>query len=525
MARFAGTYPTRANELRAASAAARAAVEYSAGSAAAGDVAYSAARAAAAILATDAANVATDAAAYAARAAVHAAEILDDIYEFRVFSYANDSAWSAVSCEAAAFSLGLSVFKLSEQPLWPDRYTPNWITELWTRLRAALPLEDGWQVWIDWYEDRLKGVSDPEEVELVYATVPAEKWEEGPAAANAWIKAWLDELARKPWQVEKKPEPQKPLAVPPKLPAAIEPIIRDGKIALPEAPGAADLDGASLGAALDALRAQILELAADLDGEGNIDKRVPVYLRSLADKLPQAQPSQAELFLVAHEQETLQDYGRTVAAEWPALPAGRFLAVTRAFDRTVRQFPQWRAFKQNAAKDQFDDAQREAAPQLAADFAAALREDGAAENVEPQIADTLEEMCRELDAARDKMRDDRLPAAAGTLPEDIVASIGNILKLIAESALHGVKGAAKTAKDAGAGYAKEFADGVVEQAKKEGKKDGPALIKWAKRTLIAAGAGAAAKAAGLGGVIAAMMDKYPQVAEWLRPIIDCLPHL
>ena len=62
---------------------------------------------------------------------------------------------------------------------------------------ALPPAKDDWQVWIDWYNRRLEGVSDPEEIELVFATVPEKEREAGPAAANKWIKERLEESANK----------------------------------------------------------------------------------------------------------------------------------------------------------------------------------------------------------------------------------------------------------------------------------------------------------------------------------------
>jgi hypothetical protein len=47
---------------------------------------------------------------------------------------------------------------------------------------------EDWDVWIEWYQDRLRGGSRGEAYELVFASVPQEEWDKGPAAANAWIK-------------------------------------------------------------------------------------------------------------------------------------------------------------------------------------------------------------------------------------------------------------------------------------------------------------------------------------------------
>ena len=66
-------------------------------------------------------------------------------------------------------------------------------------------------VWIDWYEERLRGGSRGEDYELVFTSVPQAEWDKGPAAANVWIKAHLpreetpnisDPLALQAWLSE-----------------------------------------------------------------------------------------------------------------------------------------------------------------------------------------------------------------------------------------------------------------------------------------------------------------------------------
>jgi hypothetical protein len=61
----------------------------------------------------------------------------------------------------------------------------------WTAVKAALSTGGDWDVWIDWYDERLRGGSRGEDYELVFASVPDGEWAKGPAAANAWIKAHL----------------------------------------------------------------------------------------------------------------------------------------------------------------------------------------------------------------------------------------------------------------------------------------------------------------------------------------------
>jgi hypothetical protein len=81
-------------------------------------------------------------------------------------------------------------------PLWWTN-PPDWWTNDWERLKAALPDDQDWDVWIDWYEERLIGGSRGEAYELVFASAPQEVCQSGHAAANAWIKVHLPPDARR----------------------------------------------------------------------------------------------------------------------------------------------------------------------------------------------------------------------------------------------------------------------------------------------------------------------------------------
>ena len=102
------------------------------------------------------------------------------------------AAWDEVRADILAFQkLGASA--LADAPLW-SRGSPQWAKDAWAELQSALPRDEDWEVWVDWYEERLRGVSGGEAHDFVFATVPQEEWVKGPAAANAWIKAQLQRL-------------------------------------------------------------------------------------------------------------------------------------------------------------------------------------------------------------------------------------------------------------------------------------------------------------------------------------------
>jgi hypothetical protein len=174
LVRVIAKYPNRANELRAAAlvAAARGAAARNAFVLALGAAAYAAAEAAAldSPFGAPLSAPAPFAAAYAAACAA-----------------ADPAVRMEIRFDASAMQR-LGAGGLADLPLWSESL-PDWCD--WERLRAALPSDEGWDVWIEWYEERLRGGSRGEAYELVFASVPPDVWDRGPAAANAWIKAHL----------------------------------------------------------------------------------------------------------------------------------------------------------------------------------------------------------------------------------------------------------------------------------------------------------------------------------------------
>lgn len=183
LARFAGKYPTRDKEIRAASGAAATYVKDTALAVCATPSSYYIAAASYAINASAADLPAATGALATARAA-----------EARGDNTIIAGLWATILVDVAFLRAGGSARELAEERLWPRGVTPAWAEDLWNRLYAALHEVDGWGVWTQWYEDLLKGGPVPEEIELVYATVPPEKWDEGPPAANAWIAEQLAKL-------------------------------------------------------------------------------------------------------------------------------------------------------------------------------------------------------------------------------------------------------------------------------------------------------------------------------------------
>lgn len=84
---------------------------------------------------------------------------------------------------------GLTPTILAGRPLWPDRITSS-SKAGWDALkRDLLSAGDDWDVWTDWYDDRLAGKRPwRRSLEIARATLPDDLWEQGPKAVNAEIK-------------------------------------------------------------------------------------------------------------------------------------------------------------------------------------------------------------------------------------------------------------------------------------------------------------------------------------------------
>jgi len=190
--------PTQGAEVRtaaafAATAAVRAANAFAGGAATAAAVARAAAVAArAAAYAPDAARAAADAARTAANVAAFAAGATDfaaaaAAANANAAANADDALWRTLRTEMAALENDTNV---AGWELWPDG-SPYWFEESWRDLKAhLLATNEGWEVWTDWYEDRLHDRRFNKALEEARVLMHDEIWEHGPNVVNAQI-AWL----------------------------------------------------------------------------------------------------------------------------------------------------------------------------------------------------------------------------------------------------------------------------------------------------------------------------------------------
>ena len=410
--------------------------------------------------------------------------------------------------------------------LWPGGSPPDFISHRWNELKRELINSGlGWEAWVDWYENRLRGANRSAARELAYIEVPSEFLFDGPERANTWI---LQEIGRLENQSE--PEsglveesapsgPGAPPSIPAAQPAAIEPVWTNRRLTIPKAPTKTDLTGRKFVAALKSLRREMHGFATDISAEANIDKRFAAYVLALAEEIPVRLPRQEELFRLGHAQSVLAGYSKTVSDEWSPILAARYHALSLGFDRTLRQSRLWREFKRNAAKGLLTPDQIRMAGTFANDFAVVLRSDEAKELVDPAIPQTLAEVAeplRKTTPTNNELPKDMIEAGQELLAYDLVESINNILKGIFQAAIWSRIYA--TAKEAGNAYTEAALKSIVTEAKQLGKHTGPALSKWTRRLILG---GTGYYIAGKPLIVWAVAN-YPIAFNWVESAIHFL---
>ncbi len=103
--------------------------------------------------------------------------------------------WSAVSSDATLMEQGRTAPDIAGSQLWADDHQPDPLRWLWREMQAALlAAKQDWEVWTNWYDDRLAGRVRDAERELAYVLIDDALWTQGPAIVNAEIKRRIEEL-------------------------------------------------------------------------------------------------------------------------------------------------------------------------------------------------------------------------------------------------------------------------------------------------------------------------------------------
>jgi hypothetical protein len=156
-------------------------------------------------LASDAAH-----AAYVAARATDVADVAFTAYAVAaaasIYTYANPAATAAFlaaetvdaaartaarAADAVAADCGFlsadTPARLFEQALWLNG-PPSGFSQMWAAARRdLLALDAGFEMWIEWYEERLDGTPLDVALETKRALIPEEVWKQEPKAVNAYI--------------------------------------------------------------------------------------------------------------------------------------------------------------------------------------------------------------------------------------------------------------------------------------------------------------------------------------------------
>jgi hypothetical protein len=397
---------------------------------------------------------------------------------------------------------------LAARPLWLTK-VPAWASDAWRRLETALLKENqDWRVWTDWYRARLEGRPTNEALEIARMLIAEEIWQQGPRAVNAEIVRLIAQHEGLPG-VSTQNEPRRktePPEVPDQRPAAIEPVWQRDLLTLPAQPVTQDLTEAEFIAALAAVRDDLYEFADDLSGEANIDRRFLAYVRRFAGRVPQAPPTQDELFRLGHIQEVVLGYAQIVQSEWPAFLSVRYHQLMLQSERVMRQSPLWRDFKRNAEKMALSEEQVAAAAPLAVTAATALQEGEAREFVDAPVSAALQQLMQTLQQVwrHDETSLEAIEAGNALLAADLIESVNNVLKPIAEAAID---------------YAVGFSKALRKAAKRQGPKDGGKVFMWLLRLALAGAAREAATGSGAFAELHQLIAKFPQAFKWLESVL------
>lgn len=329
----AGTWPTEA------------AVQAAAGAATADDARAPARAAYAAAYAAHSANANTAIDDAKAAAAAAAATVAD--------------AYIQINQDVEAIDNTDGGLTLSSAPLWTGR-VPQELRDRWEGFFHSLPhpRHQNWQVWSDWYFERLRGVSRErpliEPLEIARVLIPDEYWKQGPAHVNAIIagleethreEAMRDAEERDPADETDVDGPVDVLDIPAQRPAIIEVEPHsDGKLHRRRSPPPEGDDGEADADLRDAYAAHRTILSS-LE-KSDPGRNWPDLNRALDDYAAAIGPSYDAIDVIALgvQGERLGQYAGRANEELMAGPAADLTALLAAHAVFIRQFPRWRRY-------------------------------------------------------------------------------------------------------------------------------------------------------------------------------------
>ena len=241
---------------------------------------------------------------------------------------------------------------LARTPLWQGGMPPT-LAASWNKLKARLiEADEGWDVWIDWYEARLHGHPEPNEaLEVARVLIPDTDWERGPAYVNRVIAELMERHA---------PKSPVPPSLPDPLPSPVSFEIRDGAVHKAPSPTPAPPDVRRAGAesAWTALKEFLVDLAGSSAGQNHprIGRMLDRCRAAFGDEF-----QQMDVVMLGVHASRLDQMARRVDEILMPEDAANLVAFNAQLGLFLGQFPEWSEYARGIA-DRFgsDEAEQKA---------------------------------------------------------------------------------------------------------------------------------------------------------------------
>ncbi len=386
--------------------------------------------------------------------------------------------WQEIFADADRLDEAQASRDLMRFPLWSGGAPLGLLADRWRTLKhALLALDTNWQVWTDWYDDRLRGFDNSgsrpliEGLERARVLIPNEDWDKGPKHVNALIA----EL-----------EAENRANTPQQKPAIIEVAYGEDNVVhrLPSRPPEPrdDAQDARLREAWAAHTALFGGLEALNPGRNApaLAQTMQLYRAALGENFEELRVIALGVHGMsleahaAHADETLLDDAK-----------GALVGMAASHGLFIRQFYAWLEYLKDT-----DPAPSEEVVEAAVAVARVTRE--IAGLIGEDVAEPLNELA---DVALPSLSADPADRPATVVQSEFLRSLGNVLSVSLAPFV-------TFARDAGARARKGALDGVEESTKSLFKKVSTAIL--------------------FGGSALALAAQYPAAFGWLTHVVTFL---
>lgn len=361
----------------------------------------------------------------------------------------------------------------------------------WKKLKAYLLSLNGqkWQVWTDWYEDRLNGEALIEEIEIGLefetnygrVTFPYADYSH-PSKINYKIKSVINNY----W-ANQKPPPQKV--------ASVRTVIRDGKIYLNTDAIDSDLELHLAQQNLGSLKEELIDFCSLVSEKDNYDYRPVNFIKTIISLISDELPDSRTLFRLIRKEAVLLKHEDAVQEQWPQFLADHYSAICTELGQVLDQFPDRRVFQRQKLKAEIEKVEFSEFEEKFENVTDVMREQSVL--IDSSVSD-------EIEAISNKEHEEEIDIGERTIIiADKLESTNNVLKLLCDTSLDKVareEALNNIANSYGEGVMAGVLIGSSEAGMEDGKKLGRAL-----------GRSEATKAMG-----EKLHEKYPKTFGWMK---------